>query len=86
MAGDDGWLLGEHDLEAARLQHRSVELAAIRWARRGHDHAAAERVLAVGVEGHAWLERSLSRRGERRQGAVVVEVALVLIPQAARVR
>ena len=37
-------------------------------ARRDHDEAA-------GVDGHVWLELSLSRRGERWQGAVVVEVA-----------
>ena len=62
-------LVRRDDLEAACLQRWGVELAAVCRARRDHDHAAAERVVAAGVDGHAWLELVLSRRGERWQGA-----------------
>src|SRR5213076_849122 len=69
-------LLREHDLEAARLQGRTIERAVVDGACRSDDDAMTEGVLAARIERDARLEPALRDPGEIGQRPVVIEVTV----------
>jgi hypothetical protein len=77
VAGHDGRLLGENDLEAPRFQAGAVQLPSVQqgsgW---GRYDSMAECVLSTGVEGQAGFGLALDDTGDVRQRSVVVGMAM----------